>query len=71
LRLDLKVLLRHNRLFKGKDGVLPIQLWKYRSEYLEYPLKIFRDHIYKEIIHDKQVNWNKQRKRKDRLELKT
>jgi hypothetical protein len=71
LRIDLKGLLQEDRLFKGKDGVLPKDLWETRDEYEAYPLIIFRNHIYKEIIHDKQVNWNQHKKKKQRLELRT
>jgi predicted transcriptional regulator len=58
LRHDLKILLRHKILFKGKAGVLPKDLWAFRDKYQDFPLVIFRNHIYKEIIHDKQVAWN-------------
>jgi hypothetical protein len=71
LREDLKVLLHHKLLFKGKDGVTPKLLWLFRSEYhLDFPLVVFRNHIYKEIIHDKQVTWNQQRKKALRVALK-
>ena len=41
LRHDLKILLRHNMLFKGKAGVLPKDLWAFRDEYQDFPLVIF------------------------------
>jgi hypothetical protein len=64
LRQDLKILLRHDLLFKGKAAVLPKHLWAFRDVYQDFPLSIFRDHIYKEIIHDKQVNWNNHKYKK-------
>ena len=66
LRDDLKELLDQNLLFKGKTGMLPKQLWQSRSAYLAFPLVVFRNHIYKEIIHDKQVNWNQHKRKKKR-----
>jgi hypothetical protein len=62
LRQDLKLLLHNGSLFKGKDGVLPQKIQMSKPEYQQFPLSVFRNHIYKEIIHDKQVNWNKNKK---------
>jgi hypothetical protein len=62
LRQDLKLLLHNGSLFKGKDGVLPQKIQMSKPEYQQFPLTVFRNHIYKEIIHDKQVNWNKNKK---------
>jgi hypothetical protein len=36
----------------------PAELYASRAEYREFPLKVFRDHIYKEIKAQKQVHWN-------------
>ena len=41
MRQDLKILLRHNMLFKGKAGVLLKDLWAFRVEYQAFPLAIF------------------------------
>jgi hypothetical protein len=72
LRDDLKILLREGWLFKGKDGFLPRDLYQHpqRPEYREFPLVVFRNHIYKEIVHDKQVNWNLHKKSHQEKALK-
>lgn len=65
LRDDLVCLARF-----GVDNVAPRELWEYREVYQDFPLSVFRNHIYKELIHDKQVKWNKHQKKKKMDELK-
>jgi hypothetical protein len=43
----------------------PAELHASRPEYREFPLKVFRDHIYKELKAQKQVHWNTVKEFKD------
>ena len=36
----------------------PAELHASRPEFQEFPLKVFRDHIYKELKAQKQLHWN-------------
>ena len=53
------IFLIENDLF---NDVKPKTLWLLRYEYKEYPLKVFREHIYQAIRTSKQINYNNHRK---------
>ena len=67
-----QTLLRKDLIFMVENNfhLKPIDLHACRPEYREFPLSVFRNHIYKEVIHDKQVRWNKHKKKKEVDELK-
>ena len=70
---DLEILIHEGLMFSHQshpDRVTPMELYEYREEYQKWPLSVFRNHIYKEMIHDKQVAWNKHKKRQAEQHLK-
>ena len=48
------------------QSIKPKVLWLSRDVYQDFPLKVFREHIYQEMRTAKQINWNRKQK-EDRL----
>ena len=71
LCIDLEYLLQHDLLeMTNPNYVKPEKLWNSHEIYKEFPLKVFREHIYQTLRTVKQIKWNNHLKKEKLSKLK-